>query len=150
MRDLEYVIRIAPAMLLIAASISMHTTAWADATVFRCEVSGVLTFSDRPCGPDAQVHEPDNTRVSTFVAPPLADPPTKLSRVSAKAARRDDAKQTESIAALQAKHKERCVRIERSLRDIRSKMRAGYDAKQGERMKDRQRKLNQERRDEKC
>src|SRR5690606_5039393 len=109
----------AAAMGLIAV-LSMHTAASADTQVFRCEVEGIVTFSDRPCGSDAQLHEPDTTRVSTFVAPPLASPP----RVRETPVRATGAKQTESIAALQAKHRERCTRIERSLRDIRSKMRA--------------------------
>lgn len=132
-------------VLCAAAVMPLSTAALADAKVFRCEVNDVVTFSDRPCGPDAQVHEPDGTRVSVFAAPPIA----KRSSLSAKTPRRDT-KQSDAIAMLQAKHKERCTRIERSLNDIRSKMRAGYDVRQGERLRDRQRKLTQQRRDEKC
>jgi hypothetical protein len=49
-----------------------------------------------------------------------------------------------------AKHRLACARLEQALRDVRNKMRAGYGAKQGERLKMRQRQLDQRRRLEKC
>lgn len=49
-----------------------------------------------------------------------------------------------------AKHKAACARLEQGLRDVRSKMRTGYGAKEGERLKQRQRQLNNRRRLEKC
>jgi hypothetical protein len=118
--------------------------ALAESAVFRCVVNDVVTFYDRPCGDDAKTYEPDDARFSTVTAAPASKP-----AASPRAAKPKRIK-SGSIAADQMKHADTCARIDRSLRDIRSKMRAGYDAKQGERLNERQRKLNQQRRDERC
>jgi hypothetical protein len=55
-----------------------------------------------------------------------------------------------SVAADQARHKAECERVTQSLRDIRSKMRAGYNAREGERLRERQDKLEQKRRAAGC
>jgi hypothetical protein len=51
---------------------------------------------------------------------------------------------------MQAKHAAECRRIHESLSAVRDKMRAGYNAKQGERLKERERKLNESRREKHC
>jgi hypothetical protein len=51
---------------------------------------------------------------------------------------------------MQAKHAAECRRIRESLGAVRDKMRAGYNAKQGERLKERERKLNESRRAKRC
>ena len=114
--------------------------------VFRCTMDGVTTFSDRPCGADAEAYESDDALISTFEAPPVAATSRGAQQRRAPERKRKD----ESIAMAQAKHAERCARIERSLRDIRAKMRAGYNAKQGERLNERHRKLTAQRRDQRC
>lgn len=114
--------------------------------VFRCTMDGVTTFSDRPCGTDAEAYESDGARISTFQAPPV----TATSKSSPKRRAIESKRKNASIAIAQAKHAERCARIERSLRDIRSKMRAGYGAKQGERLNERHRKLTAQRREQRC
>lgn len=118
----------------------------AQSQVFRCTLDGVVAFSDRPCGTDAQVYEADDAHISTFEAPPV----TATSKSSPKRRAPEPKRNDVSIAMAQAKHAETCARIERSLRDIRAKMRAGYNAKQGERLNERHRKLTAQRREQRC
>jgi hypothetical protein len=114
--------------------------------IFRCEVSGVTTFSDRPCSAESTEYVPDDQRVSTVTVEHAAAP--TQTRPARRAERSAPSKS--SIAADQLKHKEECARIDRSLGEIRSKMRAGYDGKEGERLRERQRKLTLDRRGKKC
>jgi hypothetical protein len=130
-----------------ALIVSLHpASASAASPIYRCEVSGVTTFSDRPCAADSSEYVPDDQRVSTVkvehVAAATQTRPATRAKGSAPA--------KGSIAADQLKHKEECARIDRSLGDIRSKMRAGYDGKEGERLRERQRKLTLDRREKKC
>jgi hypothetical protein len=136
--------RLSGVLLALLALTIPGNRAVAESTVFRCVVNDVVTFSDRPCGDDAKTYEPDDARFSAVTAPPTSKPAASLRAAKPKRIK------SGSIAADQMKHAESCARIDRSLRDIRSKMRAGYDAKQGERLNERQRKLNQQRRDERC
>jgi hypothetical protein len=53
-------------------------------------------------------------------------------------------------AADPAVQQSKCAKLEQRLRDVRSKMRGGYGAKEGERLKARQRQLNGQRRTQKC
>ena len=50
----------------------------------------------------------------------------------------------------QEKRAENCARYARSLKEIRSKMRAGYSAKEGERLRLRQEKLRDSQRSSRC
>ena len=133
-----------PATTLIA---SLHVaTAIAASPIYRCEVSGITTFSDRPCAADSSEYVPDDQRVSTVKVEHV--PAATQTRPATRAKRSAPGKT--SIAADQLKHKEECARIDRSLGEIRSKMRAGYDAKEGVRLRERQRKLTLDRREKKC
>lgn len=115
-------------------------------TIYRCVEDGHVIYSDRPCGSDASAYEADPSRISILEsAPAVATKPAK-SRPKAKRAASADV----SIAAAQAQHAQRCAALARSLRDIRSEMRAGYDFKQGERLRARQRKLVEQQRELKC
>jgi hypothetical protein len=113
-------------------------------TIYRCEQDGALTFSDRPCGTDAQTYEPDVSRVSEYKPVPT--------KAAAHAQRRTEThtRSEPSITETQAKHAAECRRIHDSLGAVRDKMRAGYNAKQGERLKERARKLNESRREKRC
>jgi hypothetical protein len=133
-----------PATALV---VSFHVaTASAASPIYRCVVSGVTTFSDRPCAADSSEYVPDDQRVSTVKVEHVAPPTLARSATRAKGSAPGNA----SIAADQLKHKDECARIDRSLGDIRSKMRAGYDGKEGERLRERQRKLTLDRREKKC
>lgn len=126
-------------------SLALASSGTAEVTIFRCVLDGVVAFSDRPCGTQPQKYVPDDALISTVSAPPASMPtvpPVKPARAGHK--------QAASIAASQAKLAEKCTRIERSMRDVRSKMRAGYDVRQGERLRERQRKLMEERRALRC
>lgn len=127
---------------LLAGS-SAHAAA--STVIYRCVESDVVTYSDRPCGPSSKEYEWNEARISILEVELPAT--TKPARARPKPARtRDDA----SIAAAQAKRTEQCTKLERSLREVRSKMRAGYDAKEGERLKERQRKLVGQQRELRC
>lgn len=125
----------------LAASIAS-----ADSAIYRCEVDGVMTYADRPCGERSAAHVPDASLVSTYDAPVVKN--TGSPKTRARPKRR--AATSESIAAAQVEHAQECERIDTSLRDVRSRMRAGYNTKQGERLKERYSKLNAKRRSQRC
>lgn len=116
-------------------------------TIYRCAHDDVVTFSDRPCGIDAQVYEPDTSRVSEVKSAPSAFVAT-AAHTQGRSPR--PSQSGPSIAESQAKHAEECRRIHDSISTIRSKMRAGYRAKEGERLKEREQKLNASRRAKRC
>jgi hypothetical protein len=115
------------------------------AVIYRCTVAGVTTYSDRPCAPEAVPYQPDTSRVSTYDPPPAsqATAPAELPRKSR--TRRRDTSGTD-----QARRVAACDRIRKSLRDVAQRMRAGYDVKQGERLRERKARLEQQRRAQKC
>jgi hypothetical protein len=116
------------------------------APIYRCTDQGGTVYTDRPCGENAAPHEIDDSRVTVYTpasegsraATTTSAKPTKAKR--AKAARLPDP----------AKHEATCAKLEQGLRDVRTKMRTGYGAKEGERLKERQRQLDRRRRTEKC
>lgn len=114
-------------------------------TIYRCEGPEGRVFSDRPCAPDAAVHAADASHVTFYDAPPIskrASQPRSKAPAAAKSARK-------SLAAA-ARHRQACARLDESLRELRSRLRAGYGVKEGERLKARQRQLAERRRREKC
>jgi hypothetical protein len=112
--------------------------------VYRCVINEVVTFSDRPCDAGAKHYTPDSEWVSMVDVTKTAASPGRVPSRKPKRA------QVTSIAAAQAKHKEECTRLEEALRDVRSRLRAGYDVSQGERLKERNRKLNADLRSKRC
>jgi len=137
-------------LCLVLLACPAHTLT-AQATVFRCTVDGVVTFSDRPCGHDAAAYESNLANVASSSASDAAQAPANAGAIpSAAQSKRAPARADSSIALEQAKHADMCARLEQSLREIRSKMRSGYDLKQGERLRERQRRLREQSRLEKC
>ena len=115
------------------------------ALVYRCTVGGVTTYSDRPCSPEAAPYQPDTSRVSTYDPPPVSQsttpaPPARTSSARQRGSGRDD----------QVRHAAACERLHNGLREVAVRMRSGYTAKQGERLRERKAKLEQQRRAEKC
>jgi hypothetical protein len=111
----------------------------ADRPIFRCETPTGIVFADRPCGATSQPYSPDLATVSvmsTVQADPVKVRPAPKPRTSAVATRDSKA--------------ESCARIEQSLRKILSAQRAGYTAKQGERLNERKRDLDNQRRALRC
>lgn len=118
--------------------------ALAAAVVYRCTIEGVTVFADRPCEPQAAPYAPDTSRVSTYTPPPASPAakaaPSKPHRSRARAAVDKD----------QARRAATCERLRASLKDIAARMRAGYDARQGERLRERKARLEAQRRAQKC
>lgn len=131
------------ALVLLTCSWSLAEGA-SSATIFRCVESDVVVYSDRPCGTNASEYDADDSRISILEV----TPPTRTKPVSVKP--KPSRAEPVSIAAAQLERARDCAKIERSLRDIRSQMRVGYDAKEGERLKDRQRTLTAQHRDLRC
>jgi hypothetical protein len=117
----------------------------AAALIYRCTVGGVTTFSDRPCAAESAPYEPDTSRISTY-----DPPPANRTATSAAPARPTLPRRRASGAEDQARRAAACERIRNGLRDVAARMRAGYDAKQGERLRERKTKLDQQRRAQKC
>jgi hypothetical protein len=143
-------ITIIVAAAVLAGTLLATGPACADAgtrPIYRCEVQGQSVFSDRPCGLDANTYEADTARVSITqsVAAPVqaAASPTKESKPAIR--RRGSAGGNEVARRAAA-----CERIESGLREIRTRMRAGYSAKQGERLKERQHELQAKRKAARC
>jgi hypothetical protein len=136
-------IELCGAFLLMSAALVWNREAAGDAvSIYKCEVGGVLTFSDRPCSPQAELHEVDETTVNTYDPPPIAPTAKPKTTVRKPESRRADAQQD--------KRAETCARVTRSMKDVRSKMRTGYSAKEGERLRDRLAKLKDQQRESRC
>lgn len=111
--------------------------------IYRCEIDGIAVFSDRPCAPSAAQVDLDSAKMNTYEAPPI---PTRAATPKPRTAAR---KESDPAAELQ-KHKDTCDRITQRLKDIRSKMRTGYKASEGERLKERQKRLSSQLRSARC
>lgn len=117
---------------------------WASEPIYRCTENGRTVLTDRPTDPS--VCQPLAAPSSnTFAAPAVSS----ASRTAAVKTERMP-KQDESIAAGQLKAKQRCERIEQRLDQIASKMRSGYTAKQGEKLREQREQLEASRRIERC
>jgi hypothetical protein len=113
--------------------------------IYRCDLGGQSVFSDRPCGSDASTYEADTGRVSITQSAPVKISPTQDSGPQER--RRGAAG---GNAQARARHAATCERIESGLREIRARMRSGYNARQGERLKERQQALQVKRRAARC
>jgi hypothetical protein len=114
------------------------------ALVYRCTAGGVTTYSDRPCSPDAVAYQPDTSRISTYDPPPASQPTAPAPPARASARKRSSGHDD------QVRHTAACERLQNSLREVAAHMRSGYSAKQGEQLRARKAKLEQQRRAEKC
>lgn len=119
--------------------------ALAAVAVYRCTVQDVTVFSDRPCEPDAVVYQPDTSRVSTYTPPPPGpsakpSPPPRTDRTRGRDSAGDD----------QARHAKVCEHLRSGLKEIAAHMRSGYNVKQGEQLRERKARLEQQRRAQKC
>ena len=115
--------------------------------IYRCDINGVTVYSDQPCDAAARPHQLDDTRVTVYAAPPTAELAT-AAKTKQGAARRSQARRNSATSHEKRQHK--CDQLGRSLRDVRTKMRTGYGVDEGERLKERHRRLTAQRRVEKC
>lgn len=128
------------AVTLFAAMTTHVTKA---TSVYRCELDGIATFSDRPCAADAVPHQLDAATLNTYAAPPLrtSGRPTAKSRSS----KRPNEPPTAGL-----KQQQVCERLKQRLKGIRSQLRAGYKVAAGERLKGRETRLKAELRSARC
>jgi hypothetical protein len=119
--------------------------AFAAVAVYRCTVQDVTVFSDRPCEPAAARYEPDTSRVSTYTPPAPGPSPPAIPEPRTRRGRASTA-----ASADQVRHATDCARLRTSLKEVAARMRAGYDAKQGEQLRERKAKLEAQRRARKC
>jgi hypothetical protein len=139
---------IAPRILCAGGLALLGAVAGAE-TIYRCESSGGLVFSDRPCAANAEIHKTDDGRVTVYDAPPISqrasEPPSKPAK-TARSAQKSAAAHAKHLA----KHQATCAKLNQSLREVQTRLRTGYGVKDGERLKTRQRQLAERRRTEKC
>jgi hypothetical protein len=128
------------AVCLTHSAIADRTTA----SVYRCNLKGVTTFSDRPCDAEARLQEVDTATMN--VLEPQSAAPIPTSRPKRASARRPEVGQRANTA----KHQENCARLVQSLKEVRSKMRSGYKAHEGEQLRIREEKLKNQLRLAKC
>jgi len=120
-------------------------------TIYRCHVNGVLTFSDYACGGGAQEYQSDDSRVTPYEAPAVPKPsaPRDAGARTNKSKGATTANRS-SQRTDPARQAVECERLENSLREIRSKERSGYTAKEGERLRARRDKIEQKRQARGC
>jgi hypothetical protein len=120
------------------ASFTHLPAASAQTAIYRCEIDGVPTFSDRQCGPESQ---PIPTRDLNVSEAPLAAAQAAVAAPKPKPVRSEGRKDPVAKNQVADKAAEACAKLALSLQEIRSKMRAGYGVKEGERLRDRQNSL---------
>lgn len=135
-----------PAFVLGIGLLILVGTSGAQPAIYRCAGEGGVVYTDRPCEPGANPHEVDDSRVTVYTPAPAAE--RASAPTPAKQPKRRRAKPAR--AADPAEHRIKCAKLAQRLRDVRSKMRSGYAAKEGERLNARQRQLNEQRRTQKC
>ena len=115
--------------------------------IYRCERQGQPVFSDRPCDGTAQMIALDQARTNVYQHRKYDE--RVFMPASSKHAR---TKATQRAAPVENedKHRAACARIDQSIDSVRSKQRAGYHAKEGVRLDERLRRLEDERRVKRC
>lgn len=134
------------AVVLAIAPLLLAGTTDAQPSIYRCDGESGVVYTDRPCEAGANPHQVDDSRITVYTPAPAAErasTPTLAKQSKAKRAK-------PARAADPAVRQTKCAKLEQGLRDVRTKMRSGYGAKEGERLKARQRQLNEQRRTQKC
>jgi hypothetical protein len=132
--------------VLIFGSLLITQSVGAQTNVYRCAGEAGTVYSDRPCAHNADVHKIDDSRVTVYT--PVIEDKAATKTASARPTKARPPKRARLPDP--AKHQLTCAKLEQSLRDVRAKMRSGYGVAEGERLKARQRQLDQRRRLEKC
>ncbi|HEX2584997.1 MAG TPA: hypothetical protein VHL14_07690 [Steroidobacteraceae bacterium] len=121
------------ALIALASIVNFPVHAEPAIQIFECTVNGQRVFSDHSCGDDSVQRNVlvANTMEATKVTSEKSVT-SKKPRTNRPAASTDE----------RDKRRQHCARIQKSRDAINDKMRAGYTAKQDERLHDRLRKLN--------
>ena len=134
------------ALSLATLALQLQTTYAASTgapAVYRCEIEGVPTFSDRPCAADAVAHRIEGDAVSTYEPPAVG-----VTRPSPKPTKRKGHKDGSEVDL--AKQRQTCDRLKQRLDDVRAHYRSGYSAAEGERLKARETRLKEQLRSARC
>ena len=138
---------------------AVSTVAAADSPpIYRCDRDGVVVFSDLPCGVDASLHESDGNNVTVYAAPITSSrsAASRGERASARESKsesqsiRRQRREADQLRRADERRQVACAKLGQQLQDIRNKMRGGYGVSEGERLKARQKQLDERRRREKC
>lgn len=137
--------------LLLTAYLVVFRADSADRTIYRCVLAGVTTFSDRPCGESIEVHSLESSATPAAAVPKsgASASMSELPQAAAKPVRAPPAGRANSANHKDSRARE-CVRLDTELRRLRARMRAGYRAAEGERLRERQRAANARRRELPC
>jgi hypothetical protein len=111
--------------------------------IYRCKLAGVSTFSDSPCGDSVEQYGAGLDRISILDSPVVAVPTARRSPRPVPVDR--GAKAEASAEVAQATRLASCRRSQQALHKIRTQMRTGYSAKQGERLRVRKQELEGQR-----
>lgn len=125
-------------LLLLACFTSLAHGAEADARrmpIYRCSEGGVVTYSDRPCGPSIEAYSWSTSEPT----PTPTTAPAKAARPRESAEPRARRTRAARPAARAETRGNDCQRVASELRQLKSRMRAGYGVAEGERLRDRQR-----------
>jgi len=131
-------------VLMTSTSAAAESSKAAGRPIYRCQIDGVTTFSDRACGDTIEVYklEMDNAAqpVRKAETPPRAAgpkvPPPK--------------RRAQPQEAAKARSDESCARLNATLENLKSRLRAGYTAKEGEQLNARLAEAEERRRVQKC
>jgi hypothetical protein len=135
------------ARLVCVAFAAWSVAASSNSAIYRCEAEGVITFSDRPCDASARQYAPDSSRISTYEAPAVRHSESGRKQ---KNPRKSHGSTRGTAVNSQAKRAAACDKVRNALKDIRARMRAGYGAKEGERLREREQTLRARWRTDKC
>lgn len=108
------------------------------ARVYQCTRDGQRIFSDQPCGTDAQQRDVQIT--SRMDAAAVRNVASRRNERSRHVTRHITDTDTDSADD----KKKRCAKIDSDKENLNARMRNGYGGAQGERLRDRLRKLNDE------
>lgn len=139
--------RIAFFLGLVAFYLLAGPPSRADRPIFRCESEGRVTYSDTACADAPTKTEVDARSLNVY----LADPSAQHRKTAKPAVHRG-----ESIAETQIRHKERCKDLANQIEAIETKLRSDNSLRNGSRssrndaLEEKQRKLEKDRKTEKC
>jgi hypothetical protein len=120
--------------------------------VFSCITPGLVTFSDRPCGPAQQLYEirllpPHATQPGEAASLAKSKPSTSPRAPHDKAGAADA---VSAAAAKAAEHTRACERLEEAVQTLDRRMRAGYSSSEAPRLWDRWRDAKERLRQADC
>jgi hypothetical protein len=124
--------------------------------VFSCVTPGLVTFSDRPCGPEAVtlevklLHRPDAERPGEAAAVRSPPPPGSTRDKTDDPAARALVAEARERSVTRQEHARTCQRLQDAVLALDRRMRAGYSAAEAPRLWDRWRDAKEQLRQADC